>query len=200
MRWLSALLALAASAAAPARAGERISLPRLGIALTAPDGWERISPEEAVANLPQTGRDRAGYQREISRIRRPIIALRRTASAQPGMPMPILNVLFNQLIADRTALEVLQRTARVSRGALADLRFLDPPHSVRISGLPAAHMRIAYRLEQGGDRISGISEYWVVVRGGYFFSFSAGYGPDEPRATRAAIQAAIDGVRIEPAG
>lgn len=200
MRWLGPLLlAMVALAPAPARAGERISLNGLGIALTAPDGWQRISAEEAVAHLPDIRVGSAEYRREVSRIPRPIIALRKAPPAQYAGPVPILNVLFSELVVDRTPMQVLERTVRVSRRALGDVQILQAPHRVRVSGLPAAHMRVAYSVEQRGIRVRGISEYWVVVRGGYYFAFSSGYGPDEPAATRAAILAAIESVRLDPA-
>jgi hypothetical protein len=205
MRWLCALLAVAALAPAPAQAqaqaqaGERISLPRLGIAMTVPDGWQRISPEEAIAHIADTSTVRAAYRREVGRAGLPAIALRKAPLAEYAGPVPILNVLFQELVVDRTAMEVMQRTARVSRRAIAGLEILEAPHAVRISGRPGAHMRVAYTTEQGGIAARGISEYWVVVRGGFYFAFTSGYSPDEPPATRAAIHAAVASVRLDPA-
>jgi hypothetical protein len=96
-------------------------------------------------------------------------------------------------------MEVMERTARVGRRGLPGMEILEAPHPVRVSGRPAAHMRVAYPVKQRGIRVRGISEYWVVVRGGFYFAFTSGYGPDEPPATRAAILAAIESVRLDPA-
>jgi hypothetical protein len=57
-------------------------------------------------------------------------------------------------------------------------------------------MRVAYTIGRDGLMARGISEYWIVVRGAYYFSFSCGYSPNDPPETRAAILGAIESVRI----
>lgn len=198
MKWLTAFFAALLLAAGPASAGERIAVAPLGVALTAPDGWERITAAEASAHLADVRFSRSDFQQQASRAGRPVISIRRVIAPGYVGPVPMLNLLFLPLIVDRTPLEVMQRTVRVAGEALGQIEVLDAPHEVRISGLPAAHARIAYTVQQGGVSSRGISEYWVVIRGRYVFAFSSGYGRDEPPATRAAIQAVIDSARIDP--
>jgi hypothetical protein len=199
MRWLLSLLAAALLIAAPARAGERISVDGLGFAITAPDHWQRVPVDQALAHLREVRVDNDELQRQLSQTRAPIVALRKYPLTHEG-PIPILNVGFRAAgsLAGETPIQILEHTVRVARRAFPDLEVLEAPSAVTISGFPGAHLRVVFTQTQRDMPWRNISDYWVVPRGDYYFFVSTGYSPDEPAITREEILAAVASIVIEP--
>lgn len=197
MNKLILLLAGLLCLGSPARAEERVDLPELGISVTAPDGWQRISGDRALAHLRDIRLEREEFQKRLAQGSEPIVSLRKRWDR--GGLVPIVNFGFNPIagLGGRTPVQFLERTAEVASQALGDFEILEAPREVRVSGLPAAHMRIAYTQTQQEVRRPSISEYWIIPRGAYYFFIGTGYADREDAVTRREIKSIIDSIAIE---
>jgi hypothetical protein len=198
MRGIAALLMALALAVAPAQARERISVASIGFEIVAPDGWQRISGEEAFAHHDRIELDSPEFQAQLRRRGSlPVISLRRHPAPRAG-PIPVINVGFRSRapFPGETALQIVERVVRIGPRSFNDWRALEGPRAFPIAGRAGAHARVAFTQTVDGVRVPSISEYWIVLRGDYFFFVAVGYGPDEPAATRAEILVAIASIVI----
>lgn len=189
----AALLVMAAPAVAAI--GERIAAPVGGISIEKPAGWSVLPPDEALRNIRGIDFDTPGASRAL---RGPLITLTKYPLSHEGV-VPTIKVNYHHFPAarelgpDGLAKLVIADLNR----SLGEVKVLDAPSTVKVSGLSAGHFRVGYALRRGKQTADAVSEIWAVPRGNGFFMIGVGYSPDEPAATHGEIEAAVASVKIE---
>jgi hypothetical protein len=194
----AAALLVAGSAPAFAQARERVTAPVGGISIEKPTGWFTVPPGDAIANLRKVEFDSPAFQQRLQQAAsEPLIVFTKYPVSHPGL-IPTIKVNYRRIPDNKRigAVGVLNAVIDAMRQGFGTVDILDAPTETRVGGLPAAHMRVAYVMTSQGEKLSAVSEMWMIPRGDYVLIVGVAYSPDEPAPVRDEILAAVGSVQI----
>ena len=194
-----AALLLCVASATPA-AAEEVSVASLGIHVTKPEGWQTLTAEANLDNLRRATPEGSELQALMLRYATaPVIAFTKYAE-----PYDDLNPSFKLTLkpmgkfAGQSATAVLAAILPGIKAIMPDVVVEQAPTETRVSGLPAAYLRVHTTIKAVGREFPTTSEMWIVPRGSYFFMLGVGTRQDEATGTRAEVRAIVDSIRIDP--
>jgi hypothetical protein len=188
-----------ASGDAAGAAGDKITIPTLGLSVVRPSSWRTITAEENAQNLRSVTMDDRQLQELAARYATaPIIAF-----AKYGEPYEDLNPSFKINVrslgsfAGHSPEDILLAALPTMRRMFGDLTIEAAPTRTTVSGKPAAYTRFAYTLRAGEKAFPAISEIWVVPSGPVFFMIGTGTRADERNGSRAEARKIVDIIRLD---
>lgn len=189
-----------AAAAAPVKpAGQRITVPTLGLTLVKPDDWVTISAEQNANNLARVRMDDPEFQALAARYAAvPVIAIAKHPEPYDDLnPSVKINVRPAGAFAGSSPEEILNAVLPLLARPFHDLEVQSPPTRTTLSGKNAAYARVSYTLRAGGSSFPTVSEFWIVPKGSVFFMIGAGTRADERTGSRSEVRSIVDNIVIE---
>ena len=166
-----ALLALAVPFVLSSRIGAqpRFEHREAGIALTRPDGWHTATIAQVQTNREQTKLSDGELQVALAtRAALPLIVFTKYEEPHPGLN-PSIQITLRQALAG-TPVQLLVNALMVMRRAFPDLQSVEPVRQTEVDGMPAAHVRVNYTLENRTGLTARVSSaLWLVPRGSLMF-------------------------------
>jgi hypothetical protein len=193
-----ALVFVLAISGLSASAQERVNLPSAGLSLDRPAGWHTGTMADVQRNRENVRLADAEFQAAmVSRSALPIVLLTRYPEPHPSLNPSIQVTLRPGLTG--TPVELLTVALEPMRKAMANYRVVSPVHSVKVSGWPAAHVRVTYTLRSAaGQNFDVLSRLWLIPRGRLMFLVGMSGGQTGVDVCEAEFTSVLSSIDIQP--
>lgn len=174
--------------------------PITGFQLTKPAGWYYLTAEQNIENIKAIKLNDEEFHAAIQKYATaPLVAMTKYPEPYDDVN-PSFKVTFKPYgsFIGKTPEEIINLVFPQFQRIFRDVRLVQPPTEVSISGIKSGYARMNYTMEVPDGRTFPVtSELWIVPSGDYFFMIGAGTRPDERTGSREEIRNILETVRIE---
>jgi hypothetical protein len=202
---LSLLLAFSTPALAqpalaqPALAQNEYINPTLGFSARKPNGWHYLTAEQHQDNLKGLDLGDPRLKEVLAKHARvPFFAITKFKEPHPDLnPSVRVNVREAGDFKGAPPEASLEAIAAAFPRIFKDFKVAEGPVATKVSGHPAAYMRMTYTLEAAGSSWRTTSQMWLVPRGDAVFIIGAGTREDQRNGTLKEVRSIIDTIEIK---
>ena len=178
-------------------AQERVEHHSAGISLTRPAGWHTGTIAQVQSNRERAKLSDPELQAALrTRSALPLIVFTKYQEPHAGLN-PSVQITLRQALRG-TPVRLLSDALGTMRRAFADLTILKPVHDTAVAGLPAAHVRVTYTLQnRTGTQARVLSRLWLVPRGSLMFLIGMSGGESGPDVCEEEFAAVLKSIAIQ---
>jgi hypothetical protein len=193
------LLGLLLVLGTPALAQNEYSNATLGFSARKPSSWHYLTAEQHQGNLKGLDFSDPRVKEVLAKHARvPFFAITKFKEPHPDLnPSVRVNVREAGNLKGVPPEEALQAIAAAFPRIFKDFAVAEGPVPTKVSGHPAAYVRMTYTLEAAGASWRTASEMWLVPRGDAVFIIGAGTREDQTNGTLKEVRGIIDTIKIK---
>jgi hypothetical protein len=195
----SILLILVVALGAPALAQDQYSNTPFGFSARKPVDWHYLTAEQFQENVKARDFSDPKIKELVARhTQKPFFAVTKYKEPYPDLnPSVSVNVREAGDLKGVPPVQSLQAFSAAFARVFKDFSIAEGPLATKVSGHPAAYMRMNSTFEAAGQAWRATSEMWLVPRGDVLFLISASTREDQKNGTRKEVRGIIGTINIK---